>query len=335
MNEPNTPKGPGENAAVDPARPERSAAVASDPMGLTGARPHPDPDRGTAMGRLLALLDLERIEHNIYRGHSPATGWQRVFGGQVVSQAVVAAQRTVMPGKGEPHRPIHSLHGYFMRPGDPAVPIVYEVDRIRDGRSFTTRRVVAIQHGRAIFSLSASFQVEEPGLEYHHPMPDVPRPADLPSEEQLRAEFLAHAPEPVRAYWQRQRAVEIRPTSLEHYLSTKPLPPQQHVWVRGTGAVPDDPALRSAVLAYVSDMTLLDTSLFVHGRSIFDRTLQVASLDHAMWFHRPFDPQDWLLYTQDSPNTVGARGLTRGSLYTEAGVLVASVAQEGLIRERG
>ena len=319
---------PRDPAHPDPSRPEASVGVASDPMGLGTVTP--PPDDLTAMDRLLALLDLERIEHNIYRGHSPATGWQRVFGGQVVSQAVVAAQRTV-----EADRPIHSLHGYFMRPGDPAVPIVYEVDRIRDGRSFTTRRVVAIQHGRAIFSLSASFQVVEPGLEYQHPMPDVPRPADLPSEEELKRQFLAHAPEPVRNYWQRQRAVEIRPTSLEHYLSAEPLPPRQHVWVRGTGPVPDDRALRAAVLAYVSDMTLLDTSLFVHGRSIFDRSLQVASLDHAMWFHREFEPTEWLLYTQDSPNTVGARGLTRGSLYTEAGVLVASVAQEGLIRERG
>ena len=325
-----------ENAAVDPSRPELSRSVAADPMGLASrAEAEPITSTSTAIDKLIALLDLERIEHNIYRGHSPKTGWQRVFGGQVVSQAVVAAQRTVTLGEGEVPRLLHSLHGYFMRPGDPSVPIVYEVDRIRDGRSFTTRRVVAVQHGRAIFSLSASFQIVESGLEYQHPMPDVPHPNDLPDEEQLRAEFLAHAPEPVRNYWKRQRAVEIRPTSLEHYLSSEPLPPQQHVWVRCTGPVPDDHALRTAVLAYVSDMTLLDTSLFVHGRSIFDRTLQVASLDHAMWFHRPYDPQSWLLYTQDSPNTVGARGLTRGSLYTEEGILVASVAQEGLIRERG
>ena len=323
-----------ENAAVDPTQPERSRDVAADPMGLA-KRTDVETETSTAIDKLIALLDLERIEHNIYRGHSPNTGWQRVFGGQVVSQAVVAAQRTVAVGEGDPPRLLHSLHGYFMRPGDPSVPIIYEVDRIRDGRSFTTRRVVAIQHGRAIFSLSASFQIAEPGLEYQHPMPDVPHPDELPSEEQLRAEFLAHAPEPVRNYWKRQRAVEIKPTSLEHYLSSKPLPPQQHVWVRCTGPVPDDQSLRTAVLAYVSDMTLLDTSLFVHGRSIFDRTLQVASLDHAMWFHRAYDPQRWLLYTQDSPNTVGARGLTRGSLYTEEGVLVASVAQEGLIRERG
>ena len=315
-----------ENAAPDPMRPDMSRDVASDPMGLRADGLRSD---GSAMETLLALLDLERIEHNIYRGHSPATGWQRVFGGQVVSQAVVAAQRTV-----DEDRPIHSLHGYFMRPGDPSVPIVYQVDRIRDGRSFATRRVVAIQHGRAIFSLSASFQVVEPGLEYQHPMPDVPRPDELPSEEELKAQFLAHAPEPVKNYWKRQRAVEIKPTSLEHYISTEPLPPQQHVWVRATGPVPENRALRSAVLAYASDMTLLDTSLFVHGRSIFDQRLQVASLDHAMWFHREYEPTQWLLYTQDSPNTTGARGLTRGSLYTQDGVLVASVAQEGLIRER-
>ena len=163
----------------------------------------------------------------------------------------------------------------------------------------------------------------------------MPHPRDLPSEEELKARFVANAPEPVKAYWRRQRAVELRPTSLDHYISAEPLPPLQHVWVRATGPVPDDRALRAAVLAYVSDMTLLDTSLFVHGRSIFDQRLQVASLDHAMWFHRPFEPTEWMLYTQDSPNTTGARGLTRGSLYTEDGVLVASVAQEGLIRERG
>ena len=317
-----------ENAAVDPAHPERSAGVAGDPMGLGGA-PAPPPDELSAMDRLVALLDLETIEHDIFRGHSPRTGWQRVFGGQVVAQSVVAAQRTV-----EADRPIHSLHGYFMRPGDPAVPIVFTVDRIRDGRSFTTRRVVAVQHGRAIFSLSASFQVVEPGLEHQATMPDVPHPDDLPGEEELAAQFLAHAPEPVRNYWRRQRAVEIRPVSLEHYLSSRPLPPIQHVWVRATGPVPDDARVRAAVLAYASDMTLLDTSLFAHGRSIFDRALQVASLDHAMWFHRPYEPTRWLLYTQDSPNTGGARGLTRGALYTEDGVLVASVAQEGLIRER-
>lgn len=327
LNTPDASENASENAAVDPAHPERSAAVASDPMGLAATAP---PDDLSAMERLVALLNLERIEENIYRGHSPRTGWQRVFGGQVVAQSLVAAQRTVAPD-----RPVHSLHGYFMRPGDPAVPIVFTVDRIRDGRSFTTRRVVAVQHGRAIFSLSASFQVAEPGLEHQASMPDVPHPRDLPGEEELAAQFLAHAPEPVRNYWRRQRAVEIRPVSLEHYLSSEPLPPVQHVWVRATGPVPDDAALRAAVLAYASDMTLLDTSLFAHGRSIFDRNLQVASLDHAMWFHRAYEPTEWLLYTQDSPNTVGARGLTRGSLYTESGVLVASVAQEGLIRERG
>jgi len=279
---------------------------------------------------LLGTLQLERIEKNIYRGQSPQVGWQRVFGGQVIGQALAAAQRTV-----EEERVVHSLHGYFMRPGDPSVPIVYEVDRIRDGRSFTTRRVVAIQHGKAIFSMSSSFQVIEPGLEHQFEMPDVPRPADLPSEKQLAEELADRAPEGVRRYWQRERPIELRPIHMDHYLSSKKLAPSQNIWFRATGPIPDNPATQQAVLAYASDMTLLDTSLFAHGRAVFDPRLQVASLDHAMWFHRPVEMGDWHLYSQDSPSTSGARGFTRGSIYTQTGDLIASVAQEGLIRKRG
>lgn len=278
---------------------------------------------------LIDILDLERIEQNLYRGESPDVGWQRVFGGQVIGQALVAAQNTVEEG-----RVVHSLHGYFMRPGDPSVPIVYDVDRIRDGRSFTTRRVVAIQHGKAIFSMSASFQIVEDGLEHFLEMPEIPQPEDLPSEKQLADQFIDHAPEGVRRYWQRERPIELRPINLEHYISNKKLEPKQNIWFRATGKLPDVATLHQAVLAYASDMTLLDTSLFAHGRAVFDPKLQVASLDHAMWFHRPLNMEEWHLYSQDSPNSSGARGFTRGSIYSRDGQLIASVAQEGLIRER-
>eukprot|EP00873_Tetraselmis_striata_P024467 jgi/Tetstr1/444731/TSEL_032579.t1 len=260
---------------------------------------------------------------------SPQVGWQRVFGGQVIGQSLVAASRTVPEERG-----VHSLHAYFLRPGDPAVPIIYEVDRIRDGGSFTTRRVVAIQHGHAIFSMSASFQKHEEGLEHQMTMPEVTAPEELPSEAELKEKFLAHAPEPVRRYWERDRPIELRPVDLTHYFSRKKLTPAQNVWVRASASLPDDPRIHSCVLAYASDMTLLDTALFAHGTSVFDPKLQVASLDHAMWFHRPFRADEWLLYSEDSPSASGGRGFTRGALYDRAGHLVASVAQEGLIRMR-
>ncbi|WP_265516320.1 acyl-CoA thioesterase II [Nitratireductor luteus] len=284
----------------------------------------------TAMQELLDILNLEPLEHNLFRGRSPQVGWQRVFGGQVIGQALVAAQRTVGAD-----RHVHSLHCYFMRPGDPQVPIIYNVDRIRDGGSFTTRRVVAIQHGHAIFSLSASFQIDEEGLEHQLPMPmDVPPPEKLRSQREFLAAFGDSVPENIRRYWERERPLEIRPVNVEHYTTRNKLPPFQNVWLRTTGPVPQDRALQAAVLAYLSDMTLLDTSTFAHGRSVFDPQLQMASLDHAMWFHRPDPLGDWLLYTQDSPSAQGARGFSRGSLYSRAGVLVASVAQEGLVRLR-
>jgi acyl-CoA thioesterase-2 len=281
------------------------------------------------MDALLQTLDLEKLEENLFRGVSPQVGWQRVFGGQVIGQALVAAQRTVAAD-----RLVHSLHAYFMRPGDPSVPIIYEVDRIRDGGSFTTRRVVAIQHGAAIFALSASFQVEEDGFEHQVAPPRVAQPEDLMGEAEMKAAFLAHAPAAIRSYWEQPRPIELRPVSLAHYFSRDRQEPVQHVWVKATGPVPDDRQMQSAVLAYLSDMTLLDTSLRAHGTSIFDRRLQVASLDHAMWFHRPCRLDDWLLYTQDSPSTGGGRGMNRGSLFDRAGNLIASVAQEGLIRKK-
>lgn len=285
-------------------------------------------ENSAPMENLISTLDLEKLEENLFRGTSPQVGWQRVFGGQVIAQALMAAQRTVSA-----ERFVHSLHAYFMRPGDPLVPIVYQVDRIRDGASFATRRIVAIQHGKAIFSMSASFQIDEGGFDHQAKIPDVPQPEQLMSEDQMRDAFLAKAPPAIRKYWENKRPIEIRPVSLTHYISKEKLEPQQNIWVRAVGAVPDDPHYQAAVLAYLSDMTLLDTSLYAHGTTIFDPAIQAASLDHAIWFHRPCKLDDWLLYVQDSPSASGARGLTRGSLFTRDGILVASMAQEGLIRK--
>lgn len=282
-----------------------------------------------AIAELLTILDLEKIEENIFRGRSPQVGWQRVFGGLVIAQALVAATRTVV----ETRAP-HSLHAYFLLPGDPSEPIIYEVDRLRDGKSFATRRCNAIQHGRAIFSLSASFHIEEDGLEHAVRMPDVPAPETLPSEAEMLARFGAAMPEPVRRWFARDRPIEMRPIDLSRYVRRAVGPPEQNIWLRATGALPDDPGIHRAVLAYLSDMTLLETALMAHGHSLFDPSFQVASLDHALWFHRPFRADEWLLYAQDSPSSRGARSLTRGFLFSTDGRLVASVVQEGLIRVR-
>jgi acyl-CoA thioesterase-2 len=281
-----------------------------------------------ALAETLAILDLERLEVNLFRGQSPKESWQRVFGGQVIGQALVAACRTV-----EGRKP-HSLHAYFMLPGDPTIPIIYEVDRIRDGKSFNTRRVVAIQRGHAIFSLSASFHLEETGLSHQMPMPDVPPPEDLPDDAEVRATLFPSFPEPLRRYYEKPRPIEMRPVESDRYSSREPRKPQFHVWIRTTGRLPDDPVLHQCVLAYASDMTLLDTSAVAHGRTLFEPSIQAASLDHALWFHRPFRADEWLLYAQDSPFSGGARGFARGAIYTREGELVASVAQEGLIRLR-
>jgi acyl-CoA thioesterase-2 len=278
-----------------------------------------------AVAELLNILDLERIEENIFRGRSPQVGWQRVFGGLVVAQALVAASHTVE------ERTPHSLHGYFLLPGDPAVPIVYEVDRIRDGKSFTTRRCNAIQHGRAIFSLSASFQIEEAGLEHAVSMPKVPLPESLPAESEMLRRYGAAMPETMRRWFAH---IEARPIDLPRYVNHQAGVLEQQVWLRARGPLPADPAIHRAVLAYLSDMTLLDVMLGAHGHSVLDTSFQVASLDHALWFHRPFRADDWLLYAQDSPNSCCARGLARGLLFSHDGRLVASVVQEGLIRPK-
>lgn len=291
--------------------------------------PGSDSVRRTAVENLLAILDLEQIEHNIYRGRVPDVGWQRVFGGLVISQALIAASRTVEG------RVPHSLHGYFLLPGDPSIPIVYQVERIRDGSSFATRRCVAVQHGRAIFSLSASYQVEEEGHAHQAIMPDVPGPDQLISPAEMVAAFGDKAPENIRRYFTRPQPIELRPVDVTRYLAReKGKPAVQHVWVRAASRLPDDPAIHRAVLAYLSDMTLLDTSLVPHGLSFFTGGLQMASLDHSLWIHRPFRADEWLLYTQDSPSASGARGFSRGLLFTQDGVLAASTAQEGLIRPR-
>jgi acyl-CoA thioesterase II len=287
---------------------------------VTASAPRPP-----ALDRLLELLDLEQIELNIFRGRSPAERVQRVFGGQVAGQALVAAGRTVPAD-----RPVHSLHAYFIRPGDPAVPIVYTVDRVRDGRSFTTRRVSAIQHGKIIFTLSASFHHAERGLQHAVPKPPAPGPEAIErTSERLRRV----APE-VRVP-QYDYPIDLRsvgPLAIEAAQDPALRPNENLVWLRVDGELPDDPLLHVCLMTYASDMTLLDSVLTAHGLAWTDGRTSGASLDHAMWFHRPFRADQWLLYAQESPVAFGARGLARGQVFTAAGDLVVSVMQEGLIR---
>lgn len=279
---------------------------------------------------LLDLLDLEQIENDIFRGRSPEERRQRVFGGQVAGQALVAAGRTVPA-----NRPVHSLHAYFIRPGDPLVPIVYTVDRVRDGRSFTTRRVMAIQHGKAIFTLSASFQIVEDGPSHQAEMPDAPAPESLPDGltrlapifgEASAREFVTHRPFDIR---------HVTPLTWEAAKDPSLATPESKVWLKVDGELPDDPLLHVCLMTYASDMTLLDTVLLNHGLAWGDKRTMGASLDHAMWFHRPFRADDWLLYAQDTPFAGGARGLARGQVFTRDGELVVSVMQEGLVRVAG
>ncbi|WP_026597171.1 acyl-CoA thioesterase II [Methylobacterium sp. 77] len=283
-----------------------------------------------SVDELLACLDLAPLDDDLFRGQSIQTGWFRVFGGQVLGQALVAASRTV-----EGSRPPHSLHAYFILGGDPAASIDYAVERIRDGRSFATRRVVAHQHGRAIFAMSASFHSEEEGVSHQIAMPDVPEPEALLDAPALAARAGPSIPKTMRAYLSRATPIELRPVEVQRYMSRAPREPRFHVWFRAGERLPDDPAIHRAVLAYASDLMLLDATLIPHGRTVFDPTIQSASLDHALWFHRPFRADDWLLYVQESPVASGARGFARGSIFTRDGKLVASVAQEGLIRPIG
>ena len=280
-----------------------------------------------ALDRVLDLLDLEQIEVDIFRGRSPeGENRQRVFGGQVAGQALVAAGRTVPRD-----RPVHSLHAYFIRPGDPSVPIVYTVDRVRDGRSFTTRRVTAIQHGKTIFTLSASFHAPEPGPEHADPMPEVPPPdAITPTAERMEKLFGPSARD-----WYVGNPIDIRhigPLTFEAERDPALRTTRNLVWLRVDGDLPDDPLLHVCLMTYASDMTLLDSVLLAHGLSWADGRTTGASLDHAMWFHGPFRADQWLLYAQDSPVARGGRGLARGEMYTSQGELVVSVVQEGLVR---
>jgi len=279
-----------------------------------------------ALDKLLALLDLEQIELDIFRGRSPSDHRQRVFGGQVAGQALVAAGRTVPAD-----RPVHSLHAYFIRPGDPAVPIVYLVDRVRDGRSFTTRRVSAIQHGKTIFTLSASFHRDEPGVEHADPMPDVPPPDAIATTAERMEKLFG----PSVREWYDGNPIDIRhigPLSFEAERDPSLRTTRNMVWLRVDGDLPDDPLLHVCLMTYASDMTLLDSVLLAHGLSWADGRTTGASLDHAMWFHGPFRADRWLLYAQDSPVARGSRGLARGEVYTSGGDLVVSVVQEGLVR---
>jgi acyl-CoA thioesterase-2 len=278
---------------------------------------------------LLKILDLEQLELNLFRGFSPQTGWQRVYGGQVIGQALVAACRTLDVTA----RPPHSLHAYFLLGGDPKVPIIYEVERVRDGRSFATRRVVAIQHGEAIFIMSVSFHTDESGLEHQAKMPDVPTPEELPTLADLKQRVLP-MPEPVQRFYERERPIELRPVEFDRYMGRKIENGRFHLWLRASGRLPDDPAIHRCVLAYASDMGLLDSSLVPHGRTLFEKEFMAASLDHALWFHRPFRADEWLLYAHDSPNLSGSRGFSRGLIFTRGGTLIASVTQEGLVRQR-
>jgi acyl-CoA thioesterase-2 len=252
-----------------------------------------------------------------------------VFGGQVLGQALVAAVRTVSE-----ERIAHSLHAYFLLPGDPSLPIIYEVERTRDGGSFTTRRVKAIQHGKTMFAMSVSFHIDEPGYDHQIAMPKVPMPEDLPTEADLKAKLLASLPPNIRSYWERERPIELRPVDVSRYFAREKRDPQQYIWMRASGRLPDTLSLHQCVLAYASDFSLLDTALIAHGKLMFDKDVQLASLDHALWLHRPFRADEWLLYAMDSPSAHGARGFCRGSVFTRDGTLVASVAQEGLMRQR-
>ncbi len=282
------------------------------------------------VSELIDLLSLERLEDNLFRGQSRDIGTKYVFGGQVLGQALSAAQAT-MDSAGEP-RAAHSLHAYFLRAGDIEHPIVYNVDRTRDGGSFSVRRVTAIQHGQVIFFCAASFQQEEPGVEHQMSMPEVPKPEDLAPAPAIPQEVLEKLPTKVQRWLSRMGPFEFRHIYPRDELNPSKRPPYQQVWFRLSEKVGDAPELHRALLAYASDFHLLGTATFPHGISYYQPGVAMASLDHALWFHRPFRADDWLLYAIDSPTAQNARGLARGLIYDRAGRLVASTVQEGMIR---
>ena len=276
------------------------------------------------------MLSLEKIEENIFRGQSQDLGFGNIFGGQVLGQSLSAASRTVPP-----ERFAHSLHAYFMRPGDPTIPIVYQVDPIRDGNSFTTRGVKAIQKGRAIFSMSASFQVPEAGYDHQAPFPVVPGPEGIRSELEAAREVKDHIPAAIRDKIICEKPIEIRPVNPMNPFAPDKREPRRFVWFKASGPVPDDMAVHRYLLTYASDFGLVATAMYPHGVTFWDPRMQVASLDHAMWFHRDFRMDDWLLYAMESPSASHSRGLSMANIFNRQGVLVASVAQEGLMRWRG
>lgn len=280
---------------------------------------------------LVALLDLEALDDNLFRGDSRDIGGKSVFGGQVVAQALVAAQRTV-----DPSRLCHSLHAYFLRPGDMKLPIIYEVDRQRDGGSFTMRRVVAIQRGQPIFNLAASFQVHEPGAEHQSvTLPEVPAFDTLLNETQLKQKAVAMVPEKYREIFLRPSPIELRPVRPINPFNPPRIPPEKNIWMKADGQLPDDLALHQALLAYASDFHLLGTCMLPHAMSFLQPQVQSASLDHTIWFHDSFRMDEWLLYSMHSPWAKNARGLNHGKIFTADGKLIASTVQEGLIRNRG
>jgi acyl-CoA thioesterase II len=276
---------------------------------------------------LIKVMTLERLELDLFRGESRDIGSPQVFGGQVLGQALMAATATV-----DDDRAAHSLHAYFLRRGDFNSPIVYEVDRARDGQHFSTRRVVAIQHGAQIFNMSASFQSHEEGLAHQLPMPQVPPPEGLPDMVSYLREILPHLPSRLQRLVEINRPIEFRPTQPPNFLNAAKVSPQRNVWFRTVDRLPDDEPMHRCLLAYISDFTLLDTALMAHGLSIATDKLVMASIDHAMWFHRSVRVDDWLLYSTDSPSASGARAFARGSIFARDGRLVASTTQEGLIR---
>ncbi|TMV13449.1 acyl-CoA thioesterase [Arenibacterium halophilum] len=276
---------------------------------------------------LLDLLDIEQLEVDLFRGiGSGGETTMRIFGGHVIAQALMAAYRTV------PDRLCHSLHAYFIRPGDPKIPVVYHVDRARDGGSFTTRRVVAIQHGKQILNLSASFHVDEDGWSHQHPMPEVDGPEGLASRAELRDAISEKVPEPHRSDFLRPRPIELREIAPQDMFEPQPADDVNHLWFRMQAAAGRDPVMQHCLLAYASDMNLLGSSLRPHGITWWHGGVVTASLDHAMWFHAPISFDDWHLYSMDSPFSGGGRSFNRGSIFSRDGTLVASVAQEGLVR---
>lgn len=286
----------------------------------------PQRDPNQSLRQLIDVLDLEELDVNLYRGQNEAVSWGRLFGGQVAAQALVAAARTVEG------RSAHSLHAYFLRPGDPEVPVIYTVDPIRDGSSFATRRTVALQRGRAIFNMSVSFHKAEQGFEHQDPMPEAPDPESLPTWQERFASLGTRVPEEMRGWMQRERAIDLRSTQPMSMMGGEPVAGPNLVWFRTNGSLPEDPRLHQCLIAYASDMSLLDNAVRPHGRGWPERNVMTASLDHALWFHRPARADDWLLYAQDSPAAAGARGFARGTIFSRDGLLVASVAQEGLMR---